>query len=101
MSVDSFLGLPFNISSTALLLTIISQLTGKKPGKVSLTLGDCHIYQDHKDQVNRQLKRLPYNFPKLTIPDFKTLKQVESSKLEDYILNDYSCHKGIKATMIA
>ena len=101
LSVDSFLGLPFNISSTALLLCIISKVTGKKPGRVTLTLGDCHIYENHKEQVERQLKRLPYKFPNLIIPDFTTIEQVENSKLEDYLINDYICHKGIKADMVA
>lgn len=99
-SVDSFLGLPFNISSTALLLCIISKLTNKIPGRVSLTLGDCHIYESHKEQVKRQLKRVPYIFPKLNIPDFDSLEQVENSNLEDYVLNDYKHHPGIKASMV-
>ena len=61
-SVDSFLGEPFNIASTSLLLHIVSKLTDKKPGKVTLTLGDCHIYSSHIEQVKKQLKRLPYSF---------------------------------------
>lgn len=101
LSVDSFLGLPFNISSTALLLCIIARLTDKMPGRVTLTLGDCHIYENHIEQVKKQLKRLPYDFPKLIIPDFKTLEQVENSKLQDYIISDYYYYKGIKADMIA
>ncbi|ADO67536.1 putative bifunctional dihydrofolate reductase/thymidylate synthase [Cafeteria roenbergensis virus] len=100
-SVDSFLGLPFNISSTSLLLHIISKLTNKTPGKVSLSLGDCHIYETHRDQVIRQLKRLPYNFPKLILPDFTSLDQVENSTLENYVIENYLHHKGIKAEMIA
>lgn len=100
-SIDSFLGLPFNISSTALLLCIMAKLTSKTPGKVILTLGDCHIYENHKEQVLRQLQRIPYSFPELLIPDFKTLEEVENSKLEDYIINNYKYHKGIKADMVA
>jgi len=101
LSVDSFLGLPFNISSTSLLLCIIAKLTNKNPGKVTLTLGDCHIYENHKEQVERQLGRLPFEFPKLNIPDFKSLEEVENSKLEDYVIENYKHHKGIKAKMIA
>ena len=100
-SCDFFLGIPFNISSTALLLSIISKLTNKTAGKVILTLGDCHIYENHFEQVNRQLKRLPYKFPNLSLPDFNTLEQVENSKLEDYTIENYKHHKGIKADMIA
>lgn len=100
-SVDSFLGLPFNISSTGLLLHIISKLTNKTAGRITLTLGDCHIYESHKEQVERQLKRLPYDLPEIEIPDFKNLEEVENSKLEDYKIKNYNCHKGIKAQMIA
>ena len=100
-SVDSFLGEPFNIASTSLLLHIISKLTDKKPGKVTLTLGDCHIYSSHIEQVKKQLKRLPYSFPKITLPDFKTIEEVENSSLEDYLIEDYQHHKGIKASMVA
>ena len=100
-SVDQFLGNPFNISSTALLLCIIAKLTNKIAGRVTLTLGDCHIYENHLEQVNKQLGRIPYSFPKLRIRDFRTLEEVENSKLEDYVIEDYMCYKGIKADMVA
>jgi len=100
-SVDSFLGEPFNIASTSLLLHIVSRLTNMKPGNVTLTLGDCHIYSSHIEQVKKQLKRLPYSFPKLVIPNFKTIEEVEASKLSDYQILDYQHHKGIKAMMVA
>lgn len=100
-SSDFFLGEPFNISSTSLLLCIIAKLTNKIPGKVTLTLGDCHIYDNHIEQVKRQLGRLPYKFPLLKIPEFKTLEEVENSKLEDYVIENYICYKGIKAEMVA
>tara|TARA_B100000795_G_C22545407_1_gene340427 strand:- start:430 stop:651 length:222 start_codon:yes stop_codon:yes gene_type:complete len=72
-----------------------------KPGNVTLTLGDCHIYSSHIEQVKKQLKRLPYSFPKLVIPNFKTIEEVEASKLSDYQILDYNHHKGIKAMMVA
>lgn len=100
-SVDSFLGEPFNIASTSLLLHIVSKLTNKTPGKVILTFGDCHIYSNHSEQVKRQLKRLPYSFPNINIPDFKSIEEVENSKFEDYIISNYNHHKGIKAEMVA
>jgi dihydrofolate reductase / thymidylate synthase len=100
-SADLFLGLPFNIASTSLLLYIVSKLVDMTPHMVTLTLGDCHIYEQHIEQVKKQLNRLPHNLPTLTIPDFKTIEQVEESKLEDYILNDYKCYSGIKANMVA
>ena len=100
-SVDSFLGEPFNIASTSLLLHIICKLTNKKPGKVTLTFGDCHIYNNHLDQVKCQLERLPYKFPTLKIPDFETIEDVENSCFTDYVISDYQHAKGIKAKMVA
>ena len=100
-SADTFLGLPFNIASTSLLLTIISKLCDLKPGNVTISLGDCHIYECHEEAVMKQLSRTPYCQPTLTIPDFKTLDEVEKSSLEDYIINDYNHHTGIKAEMVA
>ena len=100
-SADLFLGLPFNIASTTLLLYIVAKLVNMNPHMVTLTLGDCHIYEQHIDQVKKQLSRLPHNLPTVTIPDFKTIEQVEQSTLEDYIVNDYKYYPGIKAEMIA
>lgn len=100
-SADLFLGLPFNIASTTLLLYIVAKLVNMKPHMVTLTLGDCHIYEQHIDQVKKQLSRLPYELPTVTIPNFETIEQVEQSTLEDYIVNDYKYHPGIKAEMIA
>ena len=100
-SADSFLGLPFNIASTTLLLYIIASLTNLKPDKVSISLGDCHIYKEHYEAVIKQLSRLPYKLPKLEIPKFSTIKQVENSVYGDYKIIDYECHPGIKAPMIA
>ena len=101
MSVDTFLGEPFNIASTSLLLCIVSKLTNLKPGKVTLNLGDVHIYGNHIEQVKRQLKRLPHKLPTLNIPDFNTIEEVENSSYEDYIIENYNHYKGIKAEMVA
>ena len=100
-SADLFLGLPFNIASTSLLLMIIAKLTNKIPSKVSITLGDCHIYETHTEAVLKQLTRKCYDLPSLKIPDFKTIEEVENSKFEDYNLENYNCNPGIKAEMIA
>jgi len=99
-SVDSLLGLPFNIASTSLLLTILSKLTNKIPGKVIITMGDCHIYNSHLDAIKTQLDRNPYKLPTLTIPDFSSIEEVEVSSLKDYIVSDYMFHPSIKAQMI-
>lgn len=100
-SADAFLGLPFNIASTSLLLCIISKLTNLNPYEVTITLGDCHIYEEHYEAVNKQLNRSCYNFPKIELPDFKSLEEVEKSELKDYKIVDYEHHSSIKAKMIA
>jgi len=100
-SADAFLGLPFNIASTSLLLCIISKLTNLNPSEVTITLGDCHIYEEHYEAVKSQLNRTCYCLPKIEIPNFKNLKEVESSELKDYKLVDYKYHPSIKAKMIA
>lgn len=66
-SVDSFLGLPFNIASYALLNHIVANMTGKTAGNLTLFLGDTHIYLNHKEQINEQLSRDPFPLPKLII----------------------------------
>ena len=100
-SGDLFLGIPFNIASTSLLLHIIAQLTNLKPGIVNLILGDYHIYNDHIESVNEQLKRIPYNLPQLKMTLFNDLIEVEKSTFDDYKIINYQSHNTIKASMIA
>ena len=100
-SCDLFLGCPFNIASTSLLLHIISQLTNMEPGIVNIVFGDYHIYAEHIDMVKVQIGREPYKLCKLKMKDFKNLKEVETSSYEDYMLVDYIAHPAIKAHMIA
>ena len=100
-SGDFFLGIPFNIASTSLLLTIVAQLTGLEPGKVYLLIGDYHIYWSHLDAVNEQLKRTPKKFPKLEMKLFKNLEEVENASLDDFKISGYECDPAIKASMVA
>lgn len=100
-SSDLFLGEPFNIASTSLLLCIISQLVDLQPGMVHLVLGDCHIYDEHVNAVKEQLSREPLQLCKLKMTTFKTIEQVESATIDDFILEDYISHPVIKAKMIA
>jgi thymidylate synthase len=100
-SGDLFLGIPFNIASTSLLVHIIAKLTNLNVGKVNLIIGDYHIYQNHLDAIHEQLSRVPFNLPNLELPDFNTLNQVEKSIFEDYKIINYQSHKPIKAVMIA
>ena len=76
-------------------------LTNLKPKEVTITLGDCHIYEEHYEAVKSQLNRTCYCLPKIEIPNFKNLKEVEGSELNDYKLVDYKYHPSIKAKMIA
>ena len=100
-SADFFLGIPFNIASTSLLVHIISQLTQLQPGIINLIMGDYHLYQDHLDIVFQQINRNPYDLPKLEMTPFETLKQVEESNLNDYKILNYIHHPIIKAVMVA
>ena len=76
-SADVFLGLPFNIASTALLTYIVAHITGKKVGDIVISLGDAHIYSNHVDQCKEQLKRKIGKLPELKIdPNIKTLDDV-------------------------
>lgn len=101
-SQDLFLGTPFNIASTALLLTLIANITNLTPRKMTISMGDCHIYEEHFDAVQENLTRIPHEFPELTIiKDLKTLKDIENLKFEDITISNYSYYPSIKAPMIS
>lgn len=100
-SADLFLGVPFNIASTSLLLCIIAKLTNLKPNKVSLTFGDVHIYKSHTDSVLKQLKNPTFQQPKLELPNFNTIEEVEMSNWKDFKIIDYQSNEKIFAEMIA
>ena len=93
-SADSFLGVPFNIASYALLTMMMAQVCGLKPGDFVHTFGDLHIYNNHMEQVELQLSREPFPLPKMKInPDVKDLFNF---KYEDFELSDYQSHKHIR-----
>jgi thymidylate synthase len=94
-SADVFLGVPFNIASYALLTMMIAQVLDLQPGDFILTLGDAHIYMNHLEQVDRQLSREPFPLPGMKINPHR--KDLFSFVYEDFELQDYECHAGIKA----
>jgi thymidylate synthase len=98
-SADLFLGLPFNIASTALLTTMIAHITGKKLGKVHICIGDAHIYDEHLDAVREQLARIneTYSFPILNIKNVRG--EIDKFEESDFELINYQCHGTIKAKM--
>ncbi|MCH8521206.1 thymidylate synthase [Glycocaulis sp.] len=94
-SADLFLGVPFNIASYALLLAMVAQATGLKPGEFVHTFGDAHIYSNHVEQVERQLAREPRTLPTLKLnPNVTDLFAFE---YEDIGIIGYDPHPGISA----
>jgi len=108
-SADLFLGVPFNIASTAILCMIIAKVMGIKAKDICLSICDNHIYEEHLEQVKQQLNNEIYKSPQLIIKkDFdkskyisidEKIKWIEELKFEDFSLNNYNHHKALKAPM--
>ena len=92
-SADTFLGVPFNIASYALLLMMMAQVTGLQVGEFVHTLGDAHVYHNHFEQVRLQLTRSPRQLPRMVLnPD---VKDIFSFEYDDFRLEDYDPYPHI------
>ena len=98
-SADMFLGVPFNIASYALLLSILAEILNLKPKRFIHSFGDAHIYINSIDQVKEQLSRDPKPLPKLIIPNIDNLEDINKLTVNDLILENYDPHPPIKAKM--
>lgn len=102
-SNDLFLGCPFNIASYALLLHIVARMTNKIPHELIASLGDCHIYKNHIEQVKEQLTRTPHKLPQLELPEHADYSNIDSFlksvKTSDFKLLNYEHDGVIKGVM--
>ena len=94
-SADVFLGVPFNIASYALLTMMIAQVCDLEYGDFVHSFGDVHLYNNHMDQANLQLSRTTFPLPTMKINP--AVKDIFAFQFEDFTLENYECHPGIKA----
>jgi thymidylate synthase len=94
-SADLFLGVPFNIASYALLTMMIAQVCDLEYGDFVHSFGDVHLYNNHMEQANLQLSRTPFPLPTMKINP--AVKDIFAFQFEDFTLENYECHPGIKA----
>ena len=100
-SSDLFLGLPFNIASYAILTYMIGHVTNLKPRRLIINIGDAHLYLNHLEQANRQLKRTPRPFPKLSFRQAAKLQEIDDFTLDNFMIEGYTSWQHISAEMSA
>ena len=98
-SVDSFLGLPFNIASYALITHILAKLTGLKPGRLGGVLSNVHIYSQHTDPVDVVIGREPLDSPELVLPEFDSIDDLLNLTASDFVLSGYKSHGVVKGKL--
>ena len=104
-SVDTFLGLPFNIASYGLLLEILAKEVGMIPDELIGNFGDVHLYSNHIEQAREQLTRVPFKLSTLVIndefwnPDTSFLSQIDHIQPDDFYIKKYESHARIKAPL--
>jgi thymidylate synthase len=98
-SADMFLGVPFNIASYSLLTHMLAQICNLEVGDFVWSGGDCHIYNNHIEQVTEQLTREPNSLPELVMPKFNSLETLLKTKPTEYMLENYNPMPSIKAEM--
>ena len=98
-SADMFLGVPFNIASYALLLSIFGEILNLKPKRFIHSFGDAHIYKNSIDQVREQISRTPKPMPELVMPTINSIDDLKNFGIEQFALKNYDPHPPIKAKM--
>ena len=98
-SADMFLGVPFNIASYALLLSIFGEILNLKPKRFIHSFGDAHIYKNSIDQVREQISRTPKPMPELVMPTINSIDDLKNFRIEEFALKNYDPHPPIKAKM--
>ena len=94
-----FLGVPFNIASYALLLSILANILNLEPGNFVHTFGDAHIYKNTIEQVKEQIAREPKKLPTLIMPNIDSIQDLENLSIDDFVLDGYESHPAIRASM--